>query len=52
LSQFSGERSRSVVDPFGFTWRLSQFLEEVPHEEIERRMRKDARESTEGGATR
>jgi PhnB protein len=37
-----GERSGSLVDPFGFTWRLAEFLEDVPHEEIERRMREDA----------
>ncbi|MET0530102.1 MAG: VOC family protein [Microvirga sp.] len=34
-----GERSGSVVDPFGFTWRLAELLDDVPHEEIERRMR-------------
>jgi PhnB protein len=34
-----GERSGSIVDPFGFTWSLAEFLEEVPHDEIERRMR-------------
>ena len=39
---FFGERSGEVTDPFGFTWRLAQLLEEVPHEEIERRMRERA----------
>ena len=37
-----GERSGSLVDPFGFTWRLAEFREDVPHEEIERRMRQKA----------
>lgn len=35
---FFGERSGDVTDPFGFTWRLAEFVEDVPHEEIERRM--------------
>lgn len=39
---FFGERSGEVTDPFGFTWRLAQFVEDVPHAEIERRMRQDA----------
>jgi len=36
---FFGERNGEVIDPFGFTWRLAELLEEVPHAEIERRMR-------------
>jgi PhnB protein len=40
--RFFGERSGDVTDPFGFTWRLAQLIEEVPHEEIERRMREQA----------
>lgn len=34
-----GERSGTIVDPFGFSWTLAEFLEDVPHDEIERRMR-------------
>ena len=41
--QFFGERCGDVTDPFGFTWRLAQLLEELPHQEIERRMRARAR---------
>ncbi|MDQ0466014.1 PhnB protein [Caulobacter ginsengisoli] len=41
-AKYFGERSGSLVDPFGFTWRLAEFLEEVPHAEIERRMREAA----------
>jgi PhnB protein len=40
--QFFGERSGDLTDPFGFTWRLAQLLEEVPHDEIECRMRQGA----------
>jgi hypothetical protein len=29
---------RGVTDPFGFTWRLAELPEELPHVEIERRM--------------
>jgi PhnB protein len=39
---FFGERSGDVTDPFGFTWRLAQFVEDLPHEEIERRMHQEA----------
>ena len=42
---FFGERSGEVTDPFGFTWRLAQFVEDVPHAEIERRMRRVAGET-------
>jgi PhnB protein len=41
---FFGERSGEVTDPFGFTWRLAQFVEDVPHAEIERRMHREAGE--------
>jgi PhnB protein len=39
---FFGERSGDVTDPFGFSWRLAQFVEDVPHDEIERRMHREA----------
>lgn len=42
---FFGERSGEITDPFGFTWRLAQFVEDVPHAEIERRMRRERREA-------
>jgi PhnB protein len=38
---FFGERSGDVIDPFGFTWRLAGFVEDVPHAEIERRMHRE-----------
>ena len=42
---FFGERSGEVTDPCGFTWRLAQFVEDVPHAEIERRMHREAGET-------
>jgi len=36
--QFYGEKSGRVQDPFGHTWGLSQRVEEVSTEEMERRM--------------
>lgn len=36
--QFYGDRSGSVVDPFGHSWMLSTHVEDVPAEEMQRRM--------------
>lgn len=36
--KFWGDRLGEVIDPFGFRWRISQHMEEVAREEIERRM--------------
>ena len=35
--QFYGERGGRVRDPFGHHWMLSQVIEDVSHEEMERR---------------
>ena len=35
--QFYGERGGRLRDPFGHQWMLSQVIEEVPPEEMERR---------------
>ena len=35
--QFYGERGGRLRDPFGHQWMLSQVIEEVSHEEMERR---------------
>lgn len=43
-NEYWGERIGSLTDPFGFSWRLAQFIEEVPHDEIEKRMHADARQ--------
>ena len=35
--QFYGERSGSVIDPFGHRWNIGQSIEEVSPEEMQRR---------------
>jgi PhnB protein len=37
-NQFWGDRSGSVKDPFGVTWMLATHVEDVPEEEMGRRM--------------
>ncbi|MGH6613796.1 VOC family protein [Sphingomonas sp.] len=36
--QFYGDRVGTLIDPFGNAWRLSQHLEDLSGDEIERRM--------------
>jgi PhnB protein len=36
--QFYGDRSGSVVDPFGHLWSIATHIEDVSPEEIEKRM--------------
>jgi PhnB protein len=36
--KFYGDRMGSVADPFGYTWHLATHIEDVPHDEIQRRM--------------
>lgn len=36
--QFYGDRSGSLVDPFGHVWMLSTHIEDVPEDEMQRRM--------------
>lgn len=36
--QFYGDRSGTIVDPFGHSWTLSTHIEDVPEEEMQRRM--------------
>ena len=36
--QFYGDRLGSLLDPFGHTWHVSSHIEDVSHEEIQRRM--------------
>ena len=36
--EFWGDRMGSVVDPFGHRWTLATHVEDVPPEEMERRM--------------
>ena len=36
--KFYGDRMGSVLDPFGHTWHIATHIEDVPPEEIERRI--------------
>jgi PhnB protein len=36
--QFWGDRMGSLVDPFGHSWSLATHIEDVPEEEMQRRM--------------
>ncbi len=36
--QFYGDRSGTVIDPFGHKWTIATHIEDVPHDEINRRM--------------
>lgn len=40
--QFYGDRSGSLVDPFGHSWMLSTHIEDVPEDEMQRRMKEMA----------
>ena len=40
--QFYGDRSGSVIDPFGHHWTLATHVEDVPEEEMQRRMQQFA----------
>lgn len=39
-NKFYGARAGTVTDPFGFSWTLMTFVEEVPMDEMKRRMDK------------
>ncbi len=47
--QFYGRREGSFLDPFGYTWSISTVTEEVPVEEMRRRLQKETT-GPEGGA--
>jgi PhnB protein len=36
--QFYGDRSGSITDPFGHSWTLASHVEDVPEDELQRRM--------------
>jgi PhnB protein len=38
-NQFYGDRSGGIEDPSGVTWWISTHIEDVPPEELERRMK-------------
>ena len=45
--QFYGDRSGSLFDPFGHCWMLSTHIEDVPEDEMQRRMAAFAASQTE-----
>lgn len=47
-NQFYGDRSGTILDPFGHQWSLSTHVEDVSPEELERRS-KEAIQSASGG---
>jgi PhnB protein len=38
--QFYGDRTGSIVDPFGYRWHIATHIEDVTPEEMQRRMEK------------
>jgi PhnB protein len=40
--KFYGDRMGTIVDPFGHTWHLATHIEDVPAEELQRRLEKTA----------
>jgi PhnB protein len=36
--QFYGDRSGTIIDPFGHSWTLATHVEDVPEDELQRRM--------------
>jgi PhnB protein len=48
-NQFYGDRSGTVVDPFGHKWTISTHVEDVSNEELERRMKDMAKNNPGGG---
>ena len=47
--KFYGDRSGTVVDPFGHIWHLSTHTEDVPAEEMERRAKEYSAAASGGG---
>jgi PhnB protein len=43
--QFYGDRAGTLADPFGHVWTLATHVEDVPEEEMERRMAESSKES-------
>lgn len=38
VNQFYGDRSGTLIDPFGHQWTVSTHIEDVPEDEMQRRM--------------
>ena len=37
-NQFYGDRTATIIDPFGHSWTLATHIEDVPEDEMQRRM--------------
>ncbi len=52
--QFYGDRTGGLTDPFGHKWYVATHIEDVSHEELEKRssalMKKEMKETTSAGA--
>ena len=48
-NQFYGDRSGTLIDPFGHKWTISTHVEDVSNEELERRMKDMAKNNPGGG---
>jgi PhnB protein len=46
--QFYGDRSGSIIDPFGHIWSIATHIEDVSREEMQKRMAKAMSQSTSG----
>ena len=44
-NQFYGDRSGTIIDPFGYKWTLSTHIEDVPADEMQRRMAEFTRQA-------
>ncbi|HEY9678781.1 MAG TPA: VOC family protein [Drouetiella sp.] len=42
--QFYGDRTGGLVDPFGHKWWVAQHIEDVPHDELEKRSQEAQRQ--------
>jgi len=47
--KFYGDRSGTLVDPFGHIWHISTHKEDVPAEEMERRAKEQGAAASGGG---
>ncbi len=43
--QFYGDRSGTLVDPFGHKWTVATHVEDVPEDELQRRMEQFSKQS-------
>lgn len=49
-NQFYGDRAGTLIDPFGHKWTIATHVEDVPEEEMQRRMAEFAKQGEPAGA--